>query len=440
MMDKVLIVSSDCHGGIPTQDYRPYLEKRYHEQLDDYDRWTREAHLGPDYYEKPGAFPDNLVAERDEVSGRTRFTDPQGRLLDLEENGVVSEVIFPAAAPGVQPPWSDFLSGGRFRVRTPAARELQAAGEKAYNRWLAEFCQAVPKDRRLGLALLPLHDPAAAVAEAEWAAEAGLRGVVMPFFSYDLPEMVNPYWEPIWDVLEQTNLTMNFHGGNGAPEFGEYQFLWLLEFQHWARRVLSQTIFSGVFDRHPNLHATITEARASWIPDALAQLDAYMEQANGPVSANTALTAAGGGLLPQRLPSEYWTTNWSAGSSITNVEELRRRYDIGLTTMCYGIDYPHPEGAWGRSGPQLVAASFAEAGVSADEARLMLGLNAARLYNLDLVALQPVVDRVGPTIDEVMAGVSAEAVEQVFEEARKTGRGIMAAHYRRDRDSDLSTR
>jgi predicted TIM-barrel fold metal-dependent hydrolase len=249
--------------------------------------------------------------------------------------------------------------------------------------------------------------------------------------------MVNPYWEPIWDVLEQANLTMNFHGGHGGPELGDYQFLWMLEFQHWARRILSQTIFSGVFDRHPNLRATITEARASWIPDALAQLDAYVEQASGPVSVNTALTAAGGGLLPERLPSEYWATNWYAGSSITNVEELRRRYDIGLTTMCYGIDYPHPEGAWGQLTTWL-SASFVEAGVSADEARLILGLNAAKLYNLDVDALRPVVDRIGPTIDEVMANVPVEEVEQLFEEARNTGRGLLAASYRRE--DDLSTR
>ncbi|MBV9660566.1 MAG: hypothetical protein JO337_05350, partial [Acidimicrobiales bacterium] len=35
--DRVLIISSDCHAGIPRGSYRDYLESRYHDDFDSYD-------------------------------------------------------------------------------------------------------------------------------------------------------------------------------------------------------------------------------------------------------------------------------------------------------------------------------------------------------------------------------------------------------------------
>jgi predicted TIM-barrel fold metal-dependent hydrolase len=431
---RVLLVSSDCHGGIPTQQYREYMESRYHPLLDEYERWQQDGYQ-KEYFERPVS-SQAWIPSRVRVADSTRFADSAGRLADLEENGVVSEVIFPTASAATQPPWSDFLSGGSFRSRTPAARELQAIGEKAYNRWIAEFCQAVPRDRRLGLAFLPMHDPIAAVSEAKWAAESGLRGVVMPFYNHDLPEYSNTYWEPIWSVCEDLNLTLNFHGGYGIPEMGEFTFLSVLQTQVWPTRMMALMIFSGVFDRHPNLHATITEARASWVPDSMAIFDRFVDDATSSTNVNNVLLAGRVDKLPKRRPSEYWFDNWFAGSSITNVEEMTRRHEIGIQTLLYGIDYPHPEGAWGQA-TTWISAAFGEAGVTEEETRLILGQNAARLYGLNLNDLAPVVDRIGPTIDDVMADVDQEQLDALFEEARNNDRELGPASYKREQ-VDLS--
>ena len=34
MTDRVVVVSTDCHAGLPIAEYRPYVEKQYHEMLD----------------------------------------------------------------------------------------------------------------------------------------------------------------------------------------------------------------------------------------------------------------------------------------------------------------------------------------------------------------------------------------------------------------------
>jgi predicted TIM-barrel fold metal-dependent hydrolase len=169
-----------------------------------------------------------------------------------------------------------------------------------------------PKDRRLGLALLPTHDVDAAVQEVQWAAKAGLRGIILPFFNYDLPEYTNRYWERIWSICEETGLMINFHGGNGGPEMGKYRYLWMLEHMFWPKRTISQMIFSGVFDRHPKLHCTLTEAHAGWIPEAMKEFDKFVDgQSAGSRDVNNALITDGA--LPARRPSEYWHDNWLAG-------------------------------------------------------------------------------------------------------------------------------
>jgi hypothetical protein len=36
MSDRYVIVSSDCHAGLPCEEYRPYLDTKYHRQFDEF--------------------------------------------------------------------------------------------------------------------------------------------------------------------------------------------------------------------------------------------------------------------------------------------------------------------------------------------------------------------------------------------------------------------
>ena len=47
-----------------------------------------------------------------------------------------------------------------------------------------------------------------------------------------------------------------------------------------------------------------------------------------------------------RLPSDYFGRNVFIGASTMSREEVRRRYAIGIDTVMWGNDYPHPEGTW----------------------------------------------------------------------------------------------
>jgi predicted TIM-barrel fold metal-dependent hydrolase len=419
-MSRVVIVSSDGHAGIERERYRDYIDARYHRDFDQHLQAlaTIEAN-------EPAAFAEEVSEERERVAAKCNFMDPAGRLSDLEANGVSAEVLFPGASPATSVPWSDFLTIGTYRPRNPRDRELQWVGERAYNRWLAEFCSHAPT-RHLGLAFVPYHDVDAAVREIHWAAENQLRGVLLPHFNYDLPEYcINEYWEPIWSALDDTGLSINCHGGYGLADYGRHQVLVGLENTFYSPRPMCHMIFSGVFDRHPGLGIAITEAFATWVPEVLTKWDAVYESSRAGLANKGALwnseTAA-------RKPSEYWAENCFVGVSLVSFAEMAQRHAIGVGTMMYGLDYPHPEGNWGQYRTWMQA-SIGRAGVPDWEARMMLGENAARLYRLDLSALQSVADRVGPTMEEVLASASEDAIEDLLADVESSGRAIASVNY-----------
>ena len=73
--------------------------------------------------------------------------------------------------------------------------------------------------------------------------------------------------------------------------------------------------------------------------------------------------------------------------------EVERRHEIGLGNILWGSDYPHPEGTWPETSRHLLE-TFR--GVPEEELAMMLGGNAARVYNFDLGKLGPLVARIGP--------------------------------------------
>ena len=137
-----------------------------------------------------------------------------------------------------------------------------------------------------------------------------------------------------------------------------------------SRRPMWQMMLGGVFDRFPGLKVILTEIRLDWIPATLAHLDEAYEQHRDQMPA-------------KRKPSEYWRTNFLAGASFIHKSEVEHRHELGVETILFGRDFPHPEGTWPHT-REFLRAAFA--GVPEDELRLMLGLNGIRFLGLDRVA------------------------------------------------------
>lgn len=385
---QVTVVSADCHAGPPLRHLADYvgaahrdLFDEYLDLTDDYDRRVAEMFAG-----KREASYEEIHEEfvgRDSVAG---LTDPDAHLRDLETDGVVGDVIFPQgvipfaeypAQPGMLPPLGYRANAGAL-----------AAGCRAYNRWLAEFCATNP-GRHAGIAVIPIRDVTAAVREIEWAADAGLRAISLPPISDEYPFFNDPVYEPIWEACAAHDLPLSVHGASTRfYGFGPESLpLALAEIDFFCRRPLWFLIFSGVFERHPSLRLVFTEQRAGWVQPTLNYLDnVYASSVSGLAK-----------ILP-RPPSSYFDSNCYVGASFMSATEADQRHEIGVSRLMWGSDYPHPEGAWPWSRESL-RRTFAQ--VPETEFRMIVGGNVIDCYGMDRTTLEQAAARVGPTLEEL---------------------------------------
>src|SRR5437899_3264944 len=124
--DRHIVISCDCHAVGRPEDFRPYMEPAYRETYDEFVRKQEEAaaamkaavESGRSLFSKEGMDEfENLDAVAD--GGRDGQWDSARRVKELEDDGVVAEVVFPNA--GV--PFGGFGES--------AEHDLRGAGNRA---------------------------------------------------------------------------------------------------------------------------------------------------------------------------------------------------------------------------------------------------------------------------------------------------------------------
>ena len=345
-------------------------------------------------------------------------SDPAARLVEMEREGAVAEVLIPDfRLPFVLN--SAFVPGGTGGKQAPGAPVAQGAraanpeenrvAARAYNRWVADFCGYSPQRFR-ATALVPFADVDAALDEIRQVKAAGLRGIMMPMFDGQTP-LYDPKFEPIWSELEELDLLVNCHiaiSGIFAPQMPSPDRLPnltagspLVSAQLFfnVQQCLFHLIWGGVLQRHPRLRVVMTETGSGWIPGALEAMDykhgrSYLRQDIRDV-------------VPLR-PSEYFARQCFIGSSIFTSDEMHARHRIGVDKMMIGIDYPHHEGTWTNGTQDYLQATMGAAGVTPDEADTMLGKTTASVYGFDYDHLARLAQTVGPTADQILTGPAEE--------------------------------
>ncbi len=410
-LDHYVLISADTHAGAGLRAYKPYLERRWH---DDFDAWAAELEAEMETMRELMG-PRSVGVDGDPVADGNRNWDSARRLRELESDGIVGEVIFP----NTQPP---FAPRAVIQLAAPPlgdSPEHRWAGLRAHNRWLADFCSEAP-ERRAGIAQISLADVDGSVAEIAWAREHGLRGgVLLPGAppGSELPPLYAPAYESIWAACEDHAMPLNHHAGGGTPDFGTYfpasMAMFMLEVTWWGHRALWHLMFSGVFERHPTLQFTTTETGSAWIVGTLAELDSFFDRMKHGEHGSEAIFGARTVEGMTLKPSEYWHRQCHLGSSFLRPTECAMRADIGVDRIMWGADYPHIEGCYPYT-RQHLRRTFA--GVDPVEVQQMVGGNAAELYGFDLDALAPLAARFGPLKAEVAQPLP---YSEVPEEAQK---------------------
>lgn len=393
--DRYVVVSSDTHAGADTYDYKPYLESRWHEE---FDVWA--AEIG-----------EPLNDFFDGHAPREVNWDSEARLKILDAEGVTGEVLFPNTAP----PFFEVQSSLHFPPpRTKQELERRHAGLCAHNRWLADFCGLSP-DRRRGIIQVFPNDIELAVTEIRRAKnedEIGvIGGVLLPVIAVN-DQIVEPYfhprYEPIWAVCEELGVPIHHHSGTGFPAAGAdapvYRALLIHEGANWPLRTLSHLIYSGVFERYPNLKFVMTELFGiRGILQELQLMDMRIPQFQSTSKDDPQildLSAYGGEVFDtlSRTASEYWGKNCYTGASLLPRRDVEFIPKLGVDTVMWGTDFPHGEGVV----PYMLEALQATmSDVPVEDLRRILGEVAAELYQFDLEKLAKVAERIGPKIEDV---------------------------------------
>ncbi|MCK9931562.1 amidohydrolase [Frankia sp. Mgl5] len=263
--------------------------------------------------------------------------DPKERLRLMDELGIHTQVLYPNAIG---------IGGQNLRnsVQDPIVLRLCV---ELYNDAMAEV-QAESGNRLLPMPIMPAWDIQACVQEAERCAALGYRGVNMTADPQDSgsPDLGDPAWDPFWEVCAGSKLPVHFHIGASQTALSYFGTTYWPSQDDYVKpaiggaslfqnnsRVLLNSAYSGMFDRHPDLKMVSVESGIGWVPFMLEAMDYELEE-NAPEYFHKL----------QKRPSEYFASNWYATFWFEKGRgDLQHLIDtVGEDNIMFETDFPHP--------------------------------------------------------------------------------------------------
>jgi uncharacterized protein len=184
--------------------------------------------------------------------------------------------------------WLDFLDAADVTVSVLFPTNGLAHGVLAdaswaaglahgYNDWLYDRFLKLAPDRLKGMALIPMQDPARAVAELRrTVGELGMVGAVLP--AVGLPEALGhrSYW-PVYEAAQELNCLLAVHGaptwGLGLEKLRNLIEVRVLNHAVAQQIQMTSLVLSGAFDTFPGLRVAFCEAGCGWVPYLMERLD-----------------------------------------------------------------------------------------------------------------------------------------------------------------------
>jgi predicted TIM-barrel fold metal-dependent hydrolase len=316
------------------------------------------------------------------------------RLALLDKEGIWGQVLYPNGI--------GFASNHIFAIDDV---EQRTATLQAYNDWMADV-QEQSKGRLFPQGLLPVWDMDLTVKEMTRLLDRGMRGFTLSDKPemIDLPELPESYFDPMWDIFNESGAAVNFHIASGRtkaemegaraadlnPELRKSQ-RYTTAWNHFVRdypqrrylvntsqssfsniRIIANLCVSNIFDRYPKLKVVSVESGIGWVPFLLEELDYCFDDI---VTSPEELAYA------KRRPVEYfydhiYTMFWFEKSAPERLLDL-----IGPKHVMVETDLPHPSCVYPGAKAHFVRVLGQQ---SPEVIRDVLQDNAARLYNIQV--------------------------------------------------------
>jgi predicted TIM-barrel fold metal-dependent hydrolase len=281
--------------------------------------------------------------------------DSAARLADMDQAGIIASLCFPS--------FPRFCGQIFWEAKD---KDLALLCVKAYNDWLIEeWCGAAP-DRFIPLMLIPLWDPTLAVAELE---RNAARGVHAFAFSENpepigLPTIHDPsgYWNPVMTAADELGMVVCMHVGSSstmAKVSSNSPSLANLAFgSSRTAGAMLDWLFSGLFQRLPNLKIALSEGEIGWIPYFIERAQQVYDKQRYWVargvefkygSTGTVNAQHENSLLLENLDLHQLYLDHVYGCFIDDVHGLNSLDVIGENNVMIETDYPHSDSTWPNS-------------------------------------------------------------------------------------------
>lgn len=263
--------------------------------------------------------------------------EAEARVHDMDLDGVQAAICFPTF-----PKFAGtiFLQG--------EDKELALQCVRAWNDFmLDEWCPSAP-ERFVPIAMLPLWDVDACVAEVHRTVAKGARTItfVENPAPLGLPSFHSDHWDPLFSAIEEAEVPISIHFGTSgqapitAPDAPFAVTITL--FACNSMYATADLLYSPVFHRHPKLQVSVAEGGIGWLPYLLERADYTWERHRFYQNVNQDVR-----------PSELFHKHMY-GCFIDDVHGVESRHKIGVDRILWECDYPHSDSNWPNSRKRAV--------------------------------------------------------------------------------------
>ena len=373
--DDMILISVDDHIIEPPDMFVNHLPAKY---KDDAPHLVHN-HDGTDVW----TFRDTVIPNvaLNAVAGRPKEEyglEPQGldeirpgcynvdeRIKDMNAGGVLASMNFPS------------FPGFAARLFATEDSDFSLALVQAYNDWhIDEWCGAHP-GRFIPMALPAIWDAELCAAEVRRCAKKGVHSLTFSENPAALgyPSFHDPYWNPLWRALVDTNTVLSVHIGSSGrlsiPAVDSPPDVMITLQPMNIVQAAADLLWSRPVKDYPDLKIALSEGGTGWIPYFLDRVDRTFE-----MHATWTLQDFGG-----KLPSEVFREHFLT-CFISDPVGVELRHQIGIDNIAWEMDYPHSDSMW-PGAPEELGAVLTGHDVPDDEINKMTYENACRWYSFD---------------------------------------------------------
>jgi predicted TIM-barrel fold metal-dependent hydrolase len=266
---------------------------------------------------------------------RAAYRDRDARLGVAEEQGLDAALLFPTLGCGVEEALRDDVAATMATL-------------SAFNRWLEDDWGFSYRGRLIGVPMLSLADPDAALAEVGSLLDRGARMVhvrpaPVPTGRGHGRSLGDRLHDPVWARLAEAGVPVAFHLGDSGynafaaawgaaaifEAFGSVDVLSRLVVSDRAiHDTVGSLVIDGVFHRHPKLKVASIENGSDWLHWLVKRLRKLANQTPSAFREDPLDT----------VRRHVWVTPYLE-------DDLRALADlVGVERILFGSDWPHGEG------------------------------------------------------------------------------------------------